>query len=132
MIKKVFHPIRLFLVLPVFLASDQSNAADNAGLYQALNYVSCQQYEQDRKLPVHSGRNAADEIYLSGWLSAYNYLTPNTYDIVPNHDIMKVMEWLDGYCKANPTKGLEAGLLQFVNDFYTTRTKQYIATPTSK
>lgn len=104
-----------------------ANASDERGLYQALNYISCAQYEQDRKLPLHTGRNAADEIYLSGWLTAYNYLTPSTYDIVPNHDIMKVMEWLDGYCKANPTKGIEAGLLQFASDFYPTRTQRYAA-----
>ncbi len=125
--KKIFLKPLLLLVPVLAVVSMPAYAADERGLYQALNYISCAQYEQDRKLPLHTGRNAADEIYLSGWLTAYNYLTPSTYDIVPNHDIMKVMEWLDGYCKANPTKGVEAGLLQFASDFYPTRTQRYAA-----
>ena len=102
-----------------------ARAADDKGLYQTLNYISCAQYVEDRKLPLHTGRNAADEIYVSGWLSAYNYLTPNTYDIVPEHDIMKVLEWIDTFCKANPDKSAEAALLQFSSDHYPDRTQNY-------
>ena len=107
-----------------FLATS-ARAADDKGLYQTLNYISCAQYTEDRKLPLHTGRNAADEIYVSGWLSAYNYLTPNTYDIVPEHDIVKVLEWIDTFCKANPDKSAEAALLQFSSDQYPARTKNY-------
>lgn len=115
---------RLIAVLFAFTVIP-AHAADDKGLYQTLNYISCAQYIEDRKLPLHTGRNAADEIYVSGWLSAYNYLTPNTYDVVPGHDIMKVLEWMDTFCKDNSDKSVEAGLLQFSSDSYPDRVQHY-------
>lgn len=115
---------KITLVLSLLLAAP-AHAADDKGLYQTLNYISCAQYAEDRKLPVHTGRNAADELYMSGWLSGYNYLTPNTYDVVPGHDIMKVMEWMDKFCKDAPGKSVEAGLLQFTGDSYPSRVQAY-------
>lgn len=121
--------ISALALLVLFLLPVPAKATDEHGLYQALHYISCLQYTDDRKLPAHTGRNAADEIYISGWLSAYNYLVASTYDITPNHDINIVMGWLDHYCAENPGKGVEAGLLQFTNEVYSTRMQSY---PTAK
>ncbi len=120
---------RLLALLITAFSSYSAIAADEKGLYQTLNYISCPQYSEDRKLPLHNGRNAADELYISGWLSGYNYLTPNTYDIVPGHDVMKVMEWLDSFCQVNTSKSVESGLLQFTSDNYPTRMQVYPPQP---
>lgn len=120
----------IWLLLPLCMAFPSAGkATDENGLYQALHYISCQQYIEDRKQPPHTGRNAADEIYISGWLTAYNYLVANTYDITPNHDVNVVMNWLDTFCANNTAKGIEAGLLQFTNEAYPTRMQRYTATP---
>ena len=121
--KKIFW---IALNAVVFLGCGSAHASDEKGLYQTLNFISCPQYAEDRKVPLHSGRNAADEISLSGWLSAYNYLVPNTYDIVPAHDIMKVLEWMDKFCKENPTKNVESGLLQFTSEAYPSRMERFV------
>jgi|GEM_PF-7082353 len=122
------HYIQIILALLVCVGFPAvGKATDESGLYQALHYISCQQYTEDRKQPPHTGRNAADEIYISGWLSAYNYLVANTYDITPNHDVNVVMGWMDKFCVDNPTKGVEAGLLQFTSAAYPTRMQRYVA-----
>lgn len=115
----------LLALLPMLCLPFAAKATDEHGLYQAMHYISCVQYSEDRKQPVHTGRNAADEIYVSGWLSAYNYLVASTYDITPNHDVNVVLGWLDKFCTENPAKGIEAGLLQFTNEVYPTRMQSY-------
>lgn len=98
-----------------------AHAGDDKGLYQTYYYISCSTYVQDRKEPINTGKNAVDKIYVSGWLSGYNYLTPNTYSIIPNGDMDMVMVWLDRYCAKYPTKNIEAGLLQLSDEQYPTR-----------
>jgi hypothetical protein len=127
---QLHKPIAL-LCLFGLASSSPLKAADRAGLYQSHHFVSCLQYSEDRKLPAHVGRNAADELFVSGWLTAFNYLTPDTYDIVPAHDISGVMQWLDGYCRANPARGIESGLLQFTADFYAAR-QPYFNAPAAR
>ena len=107
------------------MCSNGVMAADDQGLYQTLHFISCEAYVKDRKEPVNTGMNAVDTIYVSGWLSGYNYLTPNTYDIIPNHNINMVMSWLDNFCKNNPQKNIEAGLLNLTDDLYPNRMKSY-------
>jgi len=102
-----------------------AQAADDKGLYQTLYYISCESYVKDRKEPENSGKNAVDKIYVSGWLSGYNYLTPNTFDIIPNHNVDMVMLWLDQYCAKNPKGSLEAGLLQLTDELYPDRVKKH-------
>jgi len=75
-------------------------ASDDHGLYQTMHFISCEAYIKDRKQPVNTGMNAVDTIYVAGWLSGYNYVLPNTYDIVPNNNLGSVMLWLDKFCAA--------------------------------
>lgn len=118
-VKKYAGPALLCTALVVSGAA--AKAADSKGLYQTLYYVSCATYVQDRKEPENTGKNAVDKIYVSGWLSGYNYLTPNTYDILPNHNVDIVLQWLDQFCAKSPTQSIEAGLLQLTSDLYPDR-----------
>jgi hypothetical protein len=102
----------------------RGQAADSKGLYQTLYYIPCSTYAEDRKEPENSGKNAVDKIYVSGWLSGYNYLTPNTFDIAPDHNVDKALEWLDGFCAKKPQSSLEAGLLQLTDELYPNRMKE--------
>ena len=116
----------LFFSLAALCAAP-AMAADEKGLYQTLHYISCEAYAKDRTEPVNTGMNAVDMIYVSGWLSGYNYLTPNTYDIIPNHDIGTVMAWLDNFCKDNPKSNIEIALLRLTDDLYPKRVQVYKA-----
>jgi hypothetical protein len=114
-------------VVGVGFFSSHALAADEKGLYQTMHFISCEDYVVHRKEPLNTGMNAVDMIYVSGWLSGYNYLTPNTYNIVPDQNIHSVMIWLDGYCKKYPKKNIESGLLKLTDDLYPKRIKSYAA-----
>ncbi|MBY0406468.1 MAG: hypothetical protein K2Q01_02160 [Rickettsiales bacterium] len=113
-------------MLPLF-APLPAQAADSSGQYQTLYYISCADYAAHRKEPVNTGLNAVDKIYVSGWLSGYNYLTPNTFNILSQQNVDGVMEWLDAYCKKYPTRSVEAALLQLTDDLYPTRVQEHPA-----
>ena len=106
-----------------------SQAADSKGLYQTLYYIGCPAFVQDRKEPANTGKNAVDKIYVSGWLSGFNYLTPNTFDIIPNHNVDMVLQWLDQYCAKKPTSSVEAGLLQLTSELYPDRVQEHPSPP---
>lgn len=100
-------------------------AADSKGMYQTLHYISCKDYSEFRKEPVGTGNNALSQIYISGWLSGYNYLTPNTFNILRDESLDGVMRWMDGFCTKNPAKNVEAGLLQLTAELYPERLQNY-------
>jgi len=104
-----------------------AKAADEKGLYQTMHLITCENYVADRKIPAHTDMNAIDEIYVAGWLSAFNYLTPNTHDITPQHDVNLVLADLDKFCAQNPKSNIEAGLLELTSDYYPTRMQNYVA-----
>lgn len=43
-------------------------------------------------------------IWVQGYVTAYNALSPQTSNVVGNHDYNWVRLWLDGYCQKNPEK----------------------------
>ena len=108
------------------LTGGSALASDSQGLYQTLYFVPCTTYAEHRKEPAGTGNNALDQVYVVGWLSGYNYLTPNTYDILPNHNVPGVMQWLDEFCAKNPTKSVDAGLLQLTAELYPLRTQAFV------
>lgn len=61
--------------------------------------------------------------YVAGWLTAYNALTPDTYDILPNGND-GAMIWLNNFCTANPLELLETGLNQLVIEAYPNRKRE--------
>jgi len=58
--------------------------------------------------------------YVLGWLSAFNALTPDTFNIVPT-GANGAMLWLNNYCAKNPLKNLDAGLQALVEEAYPSR-----------
>lgn len=58
--------------------------------------------------------------YVSGWLSAYNMVASETYNIIPN-GLDGAMLWLNNYCNKNPLKNLDAGLRELVIEAYPSR-----------
>jgi hypothetical protein len=122
---RTFRAATLLLAAAAVSAPLPAKAADDKGLYQTLYFVSCATYAKDRKEPENTGKNAVDKIYVSGWLTGFNYLTPNTYDIIPNHNVDMVLQWLDQYCAKSPEKNLEAGLLQLTDTLYPDRVKNF-------
>ena len=122
-----FKRTQAAVFLAASLFSGSATASDSQGLYQTLYFVPCPTYAEHRKEPAGTGNNALDQVYVVGWLSGYNYLTPNTYDILPGHNVAGVMQWLDVFCAKNPTKSIDSGLLQLTSELYPGRVKEFVA-----
>jgi hypothetical protein len=107
------------------LSSQGALASDSKGMYQTLYYIPCESYIQHRKEPPNTGNNAIAKIYVSGWLSGYNYVTPQTYNILSDMGSDDVLEWIDDYCAKNTGQNLDAALLQLTKEKYDTRLQEF-------
>jgi hypothetical protein len=60
---------------------------------------SCEEYLRAR----HGGGRAQHDFttWVQGYLSAFNLIVPNTYDILGNRDFDKAVQWLDRHCADN-------------------------------
>lgn len=119
----------LFLVFA--LCGNACAGASNGGSYNAA-IISCADF-LGRYSEEVAARNAhhiesrtstpyffAIRHYVLGWLTAYNMLTPDTYDIIPN-GIDGALLWLNNYCSANPLQSLDAGLQALTVEAYPSR-----------
>lgn len=108
------------------LSFGAAQAADSRGMYQTLYYLSCESYVQHRKEPAATGNNAIAQIYVSGWMTGFNYLTPNTYNILSKDSVLDIMKQVDAYCAKNPKMNVDAALLQITSELYPTRIKEFV------
>lgn len=99
------------LLVPVLANAFEMNGEHTIYLYY-WNKVSCGQFAQARKLPKGEGVNASIEIFVSGWLSAFNAITAGG-NIEGDGRIDDTLLWLDNYCQQNPTSAMQDGLVRF-------------------
>jgi hypothetical protein len=112
------------LMLLTLGASDARAGDSRNGAYYAFNLTSCGRYAEDRKLPDGVGQNFADKVYVTGWLTAINWTTPDTFNIAGRADIDSIMLWLDKFCREHPLQKLPDALIAFVSENYPNRTKR--------
>jgi hypothetical protein len=120
-------------LLLVFALGGNVRAATSSGFYSSTK-ISCADFLGRYSAEI-SARNAnhyggGDQIftpqfvaavnYVAGWTSAYNLLTPDTYDILPN-GILGALLWLNNYCAKNPLQHLDDGLRALVIEAYPSR-----------
>jgi hypothetical protein len=64
-------------------------------------------------------------LWVAGYLTAYNLLSPNTYDIVPKDgSVSAVLLWMNGYCTKHP----EVFLANVVQSYTTEHKDQRVIT----
>lgn len=100
------------LALP--LAIDSVTAADAQNRYKlrGLGALECSKYLEDRRTDLKGSQSYAD--WFTGYLTAYNYMTADTYDIAPNHDANALLTYLDLYCAKNQKTKIGLAVAQFV------------------
>jgi hypothetical protein len=92
-------------------------AADNNKFY-ALHDVICRQYLVDRSATATTLPHVA---WVSGYISAYNRQTPDTYDIANGQDSSNFLLWLDLWCQSYPDASLGAGMEKLTSKLATHR-----------
>lgn len=113
------NAIYVMTIAAVMSVATPSWATDKDGATYVQGPTSCGKYVADRK----AGRS--DSVVLSGWvagfLTAYNWTTPDTYSILGNSDLNSALLWLDNHCMANPLSTLVDGMTILVNELYPKR-----------
>lgn len=98
---------------------NHAHAADPAGNYAiwGKGNKSCFRYLKDRD----AGKDETYKNYVMGYLTAYNTMTPETYNISGSMKLDEIMIWLDDYCDSKQMRGLEQSLIEFIAQHYEKR-----------
>jgi hypothetical protein len=108
--------MRTLLFLVIFAAMSGARADDKNGQYGILT-DTCGEYAKDRA----KNRTLRYTSWIAGYVTAYNSVAPDTYNILGKSNVKSTMEWLDKWCKANPSENLAGGMHAFVKEHHPTR-----------
>ena len=108
------------------------SAYDAEGRFRAFGPAneSCSDYKalRDRKLPGHSmaEQEAIDnavEYWISGWVTTWNYVFKDTYDVTGGYKFDDVVEQIEKFCERSPNKKLIDALIIVTRALYPYRLK---------
>lgn len=85
---------------------------------------SCRSYADARKQQENSREMVAFITWLHGYLTAYNHLISDTYNIGGGSRGLDLREWLDNYCKENPRKSFYQAAAALTVELYPKRLKE--------
>lgn len=94
-------------------------ASDKNGDYSVQGATSCGSYIEDRK--NNEWAAVADLTWIAGYISAYNRMTPDTYDILGGTDLKGVSLWMENWCKANPLSNVSGGMAALTRELWPRR-----------
>jgi hypothetical protein len=113
------------VVLVAGVALSEADAADKNNRYsvRGLGTTTCSKYLEKRNLNVEDSDQFAN--WFTGFLTAYNWLKPETYDIAPasQFDRTHLLRFIDIYCGTFPTKRVIDAATSFVSQVYDKRVK---------
>ena len=100
------------------LASARSEAADQNARFsvRGLGTTTCTKY-------LDASESEEFVHWITGFLTAYNWLTPDTYDIAPQYNSNGLKRFMDLYCGQNPQQRIIEAALAFVNAVHEKRAK---------
>jgi hypothetical protein len=94
-----------------------SAAEQSTGAYHAYSIVSCGQLMEYKR---------RDDLFLidwyaSGYLTAFNRMAPDTYNIAGSTDIPSVRLWIEQYCLKEPLSDVTSGLAVLTRELFERR-----------
>jgi hypothetical protein len=93
--------------------------AKNKYKLRGLGAYSCAKYLEERRTDLKGTSRYAD--WITGYLTAYNFFQPQTFDIAPNHDANSLLTYLDLYCSKNQKLLIGQAASAFVKAVYEKR-----------
>ena len=106
------------LVMPTGSYGMDSN---NRYVTRGIGGRSCEEYNQTWE---NLSSRSRFWNWVSGYVTAYNRWTPNTYDIMGKRDIDSLRGWLDNYCKENPHKSFDDAVGALMSELHPKRLKE--------
>ena len=95
-------------------------SADNTGGYFSRGAQSCGAFLDDWKKGQMLGYSA----WIAGYITAFNRLEPNTYNIAHQDTQGSLLLWMENYCRQNPLKDLDDGMTQLTLELYPRRQRK--------
>jgi len=94
-------------------------AADGGGRFVVLGIgsESCGTYISERRL----GRDNPYRGWITGYLSAYNESSKNTYNMLGNSDVEAAMLWIENYCNKNPLSSFSQASQALLTELFPNR-----------
>ena len=94
-------------------------AADNAGNYAiwGVGRASCHQFLKSRK----DDSDTRFRVFLMGYLTAFNTLRDNTYDITAGRSIIDSLQWIETYCESHQMDAFDRAIQQLLDHRYAAR-----------
>lgn len=103
------------------VTAQPGHAVDAGNKYKlrGLGAYSCAKYLEERRTDIKDTSKYAD--WFTGYLTAYNFLQPQTFDIAPRHDANGLLTYLDLYCSKNQKQLIGEAASGFVKAVYEKR-----------
>ena len=111
-----------FLLLSAFTLHD-ADSADAKKRYsvRGLGTKTCSNFLSDRNLNAKESEEYAN--WFTGFVTAYNWQQPDTYDIAVGYKASGLLRYLDLYCGKNPKSRIIDAATGFVGAVYAKRQK---------
>ncbi len=123
--KRMIFLLAMSLFLPATV-----NAEDIDGNYHVLTPTgaigSCGQYVAARD-KARRGEYRDQNLHFSwmlGYITAYNYQTPDTYDVRGQTDTLGILLWLENYCKQTPLTDFTVAMELLTDELHPKRTRK--------
>jgi hypothetical protein len=106
-------------VLMTFAAISDARAGDKNSQYGMLT-DTCGEYAKDRA----KNRTLRYSSWIAGYVTAYNSVSPDTYNILGKSNVNSAMLWLDNWCKAHPSENIAGGMHALVQELHPMRQRE--------
>lgn len=114
---------RLILAAALLCMVPGAGARDAGGSFETVGAKSCAAFMRDHE--ARSWAYNADTAWVTGYLTAYNALVPDTSNILGATDVSGAMLWLQKYCTAYPGNGLAEAMLALTAHLYPDRSRAH-------
>lgn len=112
---------RTVLALALAAATSALHAADRDGAYFSQRPESCREFLRVHAAGERKTESVAVRSWISGYLTAYNRQTPETYDVTGITDFEQVLRMVERFCKTNSFADLATAMEEVTAELHTTR-----------
>lgn len=97
-----------------------ARAADRDGNFWVLGdgNATCEHF-----LANNAANRVAYAAWLSGWISASKWQLADTYDVVSGANALRLLDYIETFCRQNPTELVAIGALAMVQKAYPSRAR---------
>ena len=111
---------RLCLIVLVLSFTFTTTAVDKDDHYMSVGSRSCGEWVNSRK--DESSKNYFAILgWVSGYISSFNQMIPDVYNILGSTDMESIYLWMDKYCQENPLSNMAYGMRVITDELWPKR-----------